>query len=245
MDNKDQQKDEIDLLMNIVPDKLEIEQDDPNYILKIKIIGSVDEPKMQFELKITLQDDYPTIEPEIELYETNNFIAGTKLEKMRENLSDICKEYIGMPVVYQLYEAVQTFADEEEQIIINEQIKLEKEEEEEQKRIEEKLRKEEEELLQQQTYTPVTKELFDEWYINFIKEQNSKKIIKESDKRPSGREFFLNKKLNLEVEDVKEGEIAAEKVEEGEQVDEQFEAEIFEEDINDIDFDNDDNLEDL
>lgn len=41
--------------------------------------------------------------------------------------------------------------------------------------MEQKLKEEEEKLIQQRTYTPVTKELFDEWYKNFIKKKEKKK----------------------------------------------------------------------
>ena len=56
------------------------------------------------------------------------------------------------------------------------QIKLE----EEQKMIEEQKRIEEEKLLESKTFTPVTKELFDEWYKNFLKKVKATSFIKPS-----------------------------------------------------------------
>ena len=144
-----------------------------------------------------------------------------------------------MTVVYQLYEAVQTFASDEEEAIINDekltQIKIE----EEKKAIEEQKRIEEEKLLESKTFTPVTKELFDEWYKNFLKKVRGGKTKTENDGRLTGREFFMNK--NIKIEDNEE-EIEREK-EDGNKIqevkEEEFNPELYEEDIDDIDFDND------
>ena len=154
-----------------------------------------------------------------------------------------------MPVIYQLYETVQTYADEEEQNIINEKEMIENKKKEELKKLEEQLKKEEEDLLQNETYTPVTPELFKEWYTKFIAEQHSKIIKRECDKRLSGREYFLNRNLKLEDnKEENEDNIEKEIIEDNKEdkiSDEEYEAEVFEEDINNIDFDNDDNIEDL
>lgn len=235
-----EQKDEIDLLQNIIPDKLKIVSDSPTFVLEITIEGNVDEPRMEFILNVDLGESYPPSPPSFTLSEENNFLGTSKLKALTNKLTEMCNDYAGMPVIYQLYEAVQSFADEEETNLVNE--KLEKIKlEEEQKILEEKKKEEEAELLENKTYTPVTKELFDEWYKAFVKKNHDLKGKKVNDGRISGREFFMNKNIKLdeneeEIEVEKEdiNKITAEKEEEN------FNPELYEEDIDDIDFDNDD-----
>lgn len=241
-ENYEAQKDEINLLENIIPDKLKISQEKPTYSLEIWIEGNVEEPKMYFELKVELPENYPNDPPKFTLTEENNFLATAKLKKLNEDLISLCSEYASMPVIYQLYEAIQTFADEEEQSIINErkkkaQIKLE----EEKKLIEAQKKEEEEKLLQNISYTPVTKELFNEWYKKFVDKIHKAKQKNLTDGKMTGREFFLNK--NIKIEEINEDEIETEKIDKKDNVEENLEginAEMFEDDIDEIDFENDD-----
>ncbi len=235
----DEQKDEVDLLQNILFDKLKIVQDLPTFSLEMTITATIDEPKMEFILLVDLPEEYPTVSPTFTLTEENNYLATAKLKGLQQKLSEICKDYLGMTVVYQLYEAVQTFASDEEEAILNDekmtQIKLE----EEQKMIEEQKRIEEEKLLESKTFTPVTKELFDEWYKNFLKKVKGTKAKSDNDGRLTGREFFMNKNIKIEEN---EEEIEAEKDDPNkiqETKEEDFNPELYEEDIDDIDFEND------
>ena len=95
--------------------------------------------------------------------------------------------------MYQLYEAVQTFASDEEEAIINDEKMTQIKIEEEKKAIEEQKRIEEEKLLESKTFTPVTKDLFDEWYKKFLKKVRGDKTKTENDGRLTGREFFMKK----------------------------------------------------
>ena len=85
----------------------------------------------------------------------------------------------------------------------------------------------------------MTKDLFDEWYKKFLKKVRGDKTKTENDGRLTGREFFMNK--NIKIEDNEE-EIEREK-EDGNKIqeakEEDFNPELYEEDIDDIDFDND------
>ena len=54
--------------------------------------------------------------------------------------------------------------------------------EEEKKAIEEQKRIEEEKLLESKTFTPVTKDLFDEWYKKFLKKVRGDKTKTENEK---------------------------------------------------------------
>ena len=58
-DHRAQQQDEIDLLQNIIFEKMKIIEEEPNYIILIEIKSDIENPKMKFNLKVTLNDEYP------------------------------------------------------------------------------------------------------------------------------------------------------------------------------------------
>ena len=215
-DYRAQQQDEIDLLQNIIFDKMKIVESEPNFKIFMEIKSDIEDPKMKFHLTVTLNEEYPDKEPTFELLEVNNYLASAKVRDLESKLSSLCQEYINMPMLYQMYECILSFADEEE-----------------------------EKLLNQRTYTPVTKELFEEWYKNFI--DKKKKERKEKDPnmdKLTGRQFFLNKNLKIEEnneEIAKKDEEEDKKIEDNKEDDNvEYNPELYEEDIGNIDFDKDD-----
>ena len=256
-ENYQTQRDELDLLQNIIFDKLTIHSESPTFSLEITTQGNVDDPKMEFSLNIDLPEDYPNISPSFTLTEDNNFLPSSKVKEIEAKLLSICTEYTGMPVIYQLYEEIQSFADAEEQKMIDEQNAEDQRIANELKLIEDKKREEELKLLESKTYTPVTKELFDEWYKSFVNKEHKKKTAQSAfdNTKLTGRQFFMNRNIKLD-DDVNEDEIEQEKVDndktkEDEQQQQQqseinnFNPELYEDDIDDIDFDNDDNIDDI
>ena len=244
-DHREQQKDEIDLLQNIIFEKMQIVQEEPNYIIFMEIKSDIENPKMKFNLTVTLNDEYPDKEPTFELLEVNNFLASVKVRELEEKLKSLCKEYIGMSMLYQMYESILSFVDEEEEKIISEEKAEELKLEEAKRLLEQKKKEDEEKLLNQRTYTPVTKELFEEWYKNFI--DKKKKERKEKDPnmdKLTGRQFFLNKNLKIEdnnEEIAKKDEEEDKKIEDNKEEDNvEYNPELYEEDIGNIDFDKDD-----
>jgi len=244
-EHREQQKDEIDLLQNIIFEKMQIVQEEPNYIIFMEIKSDIENPKMKFNLTVTLNDEYPDKEPTFELLEVNNFLASVKVRELEEKLKSLCKEYIGMSMLYQMYESILSFVDEEEEKIISEEKAEEFKLEEAKRLLEQKKKEEEEKLLNQRTYTPVTKELFEEWYKNFI--DKKKKERKEKDPnmdKLTGRQFFLNKNLKIEdnnEEIAKKDEEEDKKIEDNKEEDNvEYNPELYEEDIGNIDFDKDD-----
>ena len=244
-DHREQQKDEIDLLQNIIFEKMQIVQEEPNYIIFMEIKSDIENPKMKFNLTVTLNDEYPDKEPTFELLEVNNFLASVKVRELEEKLKSLCKEYIGMSMLYQMYESILSFVDEEEEKIISEEKAEELKLEEAKRLLEQKKKEEEEKLLNQRTYTPVTKELFEEWYKNFI--DKKKKERKEKDPnmdKLTGMQFFLNKNLKIEEnneEIAKKDEEEDKKIEDNKEEDNvEYNPELYEEDIGNIDFDKDD-----
>ena len=244
-DHRAQQQDEIDLLQNIIFDKMKIVESEPNFKIFMEIKSDIEEPKMKFHLTVTLNEEYPDKEPTFELLEVNNYLASAKVRDLESKLSSLCQEYINMPMLYQMYECILSFADEEEEKLLKEEKEIQKKLEEERRIMEEKLKEEEEKLVQQRTYTPVTKELFDEWYKNFIKKKREEKKEKEpNSNKLTGRQFFLNR--NLKIEENDEDKIKKDEEEEKKEEDNkdeenvEYNPELYEEDIGNIDFDKDD-----
>ena len=243
--NRDQQQDEIDLLQNIIFDKMKIVESEPNFKIFMEIKSDIPEPKMKFHLTVTLNDEYPDKVPTFELLEVNNYLASSKIRELESKLSSLCEEYINMPMMYQMYECLLSFADEEEEKLLKEE-KEEQKRLEEQKLLEQKMKEEEEaKLIQQRTYTPVTKELFDEWYKNFLKKKREEKKEKETNSQKlTGRKFFLNRNLKIEeteVDKAKKDEEEDKKIEDNKDEENvEYNPDLYMEDIENIDFDKDD-----
>jgi len=244
-ENREQQQEEIDLLQNIIFDKMKIVESEPNFKIFMDIKSDVSDPKMDFHLTVTLNEEYPNKEPSFELLEVNNFLASSKVKELEEKISSLCEEYINMPMIYQMYECVLSYADEEEEKLKNEEKKEQMKLEEEKRLLELKRKEEEEKLIEHRTYTPVTKELFDEWYKNFIKKKREEKKEKETNSNKlTGRQFFLNK--NLKIEDNEEDKVKRDEEEENkisenkEEDNVEYNPELYEEDIGNIDFEKED-----
>ena len=244
-DHRAQQQDEIDLLQNIIFDKMKIVESEPNFKIFMEIKSDIEDPKMKFHLTVTLNEEYPDKEPTFELLEVNNYLASAKVRDLESKLSSLCQEYINMPMLYQMYECILSFADEEEEKLLKEEKEIQMKLEEEKRQMEQKLKEEEEKLIQQRTYTPVTKELFDEWYKNFIKKKREEKKEKEpNSNKLTGRQFFFF--INLKIQENDEDKIKKDEEEEKKEEDNkdeenvEYNPELYEEDIGNIDFDKDD-----
>ena len=118
--NYDQQLEEIEILKNILPEKVTILKSEPNFNIQIEIEGENDEeePFKTFYLEIFLNNNYPEKSPRFKIYEANDCINDKRKEMLIKKLDDYCEENIGMSVIYQLYEIVKEFADEEEKIAL-------------------------------------------------------------------------------------------------------------------------------
>ena len=121
-------------------------------------------------------------------------------------------------------------------------------EEEKKKKYEDKLKSMEKELIETRTYTPVTRENFEVWFKKFYSEQMKGKEKKiEQEQRQTGREIFMNMKnlksgeglTEADEGDTEDREEETTKVENEDQKENPivFDAEAFEENIDDIDFD--------
>ena len=124
--NYEQQLEEIELLQNILLEKVKIIKDEPNFNIQIEIEG--DNPNQEeafktFYLEVELNNDYPEKPPKLKVYEANDNLNDKNKEIIMKKLEEYCQENIGIPLIYQLYEMVKEFADEEEKISIKEEKK--------------------------------------------------------------------------------------------------------------------------
>lgn len=250
--NYDAQKDEIELLKNILFDQLNIVEEVPNFDLEISIAPDVDEdPKIELQLKMSLPDDYPDTAPEFEVLEESHHLASVKIKSLTEKIKAFIEDNLGMPMVYQIYEMVKDFANEQEENLNHEFMSQLTLEEENKKKMAEKLSGLDN-LIENRTFTPVSKDNFEDWFKKYYAEINKgKEKKKEEEKRLSGREYFMKMKME-KIEnygDLDEGEEDDVKVSNEDTSEKEeamfFDAEAFEENIDDIDFDQEVDVDDI
>ena len=124
--NYEQQLEEIEILQNILLEKVKIIKDEPNFHIQIEIEGdnpNQDETFKTFYLEVQLNNDYPEKPPKLKIYEANDNLSDKNKEIIMKKMEEYCQENIGMPMIYQLYEIMKEFADEEEKISIKEEKK--------------------------------------------------------------------------------------------------------------------------
>ena len=122
--NYDQQIEEIELLKNIIPEKITILKEEPNFNIQLEIeANDIEDPIKKFILIIYLNYNYPEQSPEFKIYEINNNLSDQSENDIKNKLIEYCNENIGFPVIYQLYEMCQEFANEQEKIKITEEEK--------------------------------------------------------------------------------------------------------------------------
>ena len=117
--NYEQQEEEIEVLKNILPEKVTILKSEPNFHIQIEIEGEnpeEEEPFKTFYLEIFLNNSYPEKAPRIKVYEANDCLNEKRKDMLIKKLDEYCKENEGISMIYQLYEIVKEFADEEEKI---------------------------------------------------------------------------------------------------------------------------------
>jgi len=105
--NYETQKDEIELLRNILFEKMTVLEEMPQFIIQIDLNPDiVEEAILNFIITSTLIPEYPEKEPQIEIEETTNNLPSSKISKLKEEIANFCKENCGMPMIYQIYEMI-------------------------------------------------------------------------------------------------------------------------------------------
>merc|ERR1719348_960779 len=178
---------------------------------------------MWIVLKFTFPDKYPEEAPDIEFEQEDN-VGDQHLEELKQHLSGVAEENLGMAMVFTIVSEVIQWLGE-----LNDRLKHEAEE-----AIRRQKELDEEEERKKLEGTKVTIESFLAWKAEFDAEMAAKKDIKEKskqDKKKSGRELFMTDRT-LDDSDVK---FLAETGDTAITVDES----LFE-DLDDLDIDDDD-----
>lgn len=105
--NYDTQKDEIELLKNILFEKMTILEELPHFVIQIDLSPDIlEENILDFIITFTLIPEYPDKDPMIEIEETTNNLPSSKIAKLKEDIANFCQENFGMPMIYQIYEMI-------------------------------------------------------------------------------------------------------------------------------------------
>ena len=109
-ENYETQKDEIELLKNILFEQIEIFDEFP-YDFEITIKPDIIEtPVLVLKMKISFTEEYPNSEPKFEIYDDSNYLASNKIKIINENVKIFIQENIGFAMIYQIYELVKVFS---------------------------------------------------------------------------------------------------------------------------------------
>ena len=109
-ENYEAQKDEIELLKNILFEQIEIFDESPfefEITIKPDIIES---PVLTLKLKISFTEDYPNSEPRFEIYDDSNYLASNKIKTIYDSIKNFILENIGFAMIYQIYELVKVYS---------------------------------------------------------------------------------------------------------------------------------------
>ena len=234
--NYETHKDEVELLKNILFEQLKIIEEIPNFIIEVDVKPDKDEPKLDFKIKLSLPNEYPDSSPIFEVTDLSNHLSSTKLKLVNDRIKTLISENLGMPMVYQIVEIVKEFANEMEEVMQLEHISKITIEEEKQRKYMQKIQNND--LIETKSFTPVTKEGFETWFKKFY-EKSKKNKPKQIEGAQTGREYFMNLK-NIKMEEL---DIDEDKFEQEENLNNEedkalyFDEGAFDENINDIDFD--------
>jgi hypothetical protein len=243
--NYETHKDEIEILKNILFDDLTIAEEHPLFKLELNLKADISDPKILLKVFIELIEDYPNQPPTYSIIDDSNYLPSKNIREISGKISEMIKENSGFPVIYQMYEMLKEFVNNEENSLKAEnemrEKKIEEEKEKEKKRHEMEMS-----LLETKSFTPVNKETYEKWFKAYIDEINKKnKNKKKADEiaaRTSGREFFMNMKnpKDIEAEEKLEEEIENSSNNTGTGKDDDvlfYDQQAFDEDIDNIDFD--------
>lgn len=243
--NHEAHKDEIEILKNILFEEMQIVEEEPIYKLELTLKADSSDAKIHLKVNIDMIEEYPEQPPVYSMTDTSNYLPSKNIRDFILKIDEMIKENTGFPVIYQMYEMMKEFVN-------NEESALKAETEQKAKKIEEAKEKariqEEMALLETRTFTPVNKETYEKWFKSYMDEINKgKKNKKKTDEiaaRFSGREYFMNlknpkdsetEKLEEEGEDIEPSENKPEEnAKEGDVL--FYDQQAFDEDIDNIDF---------
>jgi hypothetical protein len=105
-ENYEAQKDEIELLKNILFDQMEVHDECP-FNIEISVKPDILEvPILHLKLNIIFTEDYPNAEPTFEIHDESNCLASHKIKTINEKVREFVQENLGFAMIYQIYELI-------------------------------------------------------------------------------------------------------------------------------------------
>lgn len=108
-ENYEAQKDEIELLKNILFDQMEVHDECPFNIEISAKPDILENPTLHLKLNITFTEEYPNAEPEFEIHDESNCLPSNKIKTISEKIKSFIQENLGFAMVYQIYEMVKVY----------------------------------------------------------------------------------------------------------------------------------------
>jgi hypothetical protein len=242
--NYEAHKDEIEILKNILFEELKVVEEHPEFKLELTLKADTSDPKILLKVHIEMIEEYPEKPLVYSIMDDSNYLPSKNIREVSAKIAEMITENTGFPIIYQLYEMLKEFVNNEENSFKaeTEQNAKKVEEAKEKARIELEMN-----LLETKSFTQVNKESYEKWYKGYMDELNkknkNKKKLDEIAARTSGREFFMNLKnpKDIEAEEKLEEEIEGDTQGTGKEDDVLFyDQQAFDEDIDNIDFGADD-----
>ena len=108
--NYDTQKDEIEILSNILFEQIKIIKEEPFYEFEIQIIPDAinEEPsKIKIIFSVTFNNEYPNSLPKFDIVDKSHYVSSKDINMLKDKIIKYhTEESIGMPVIYQAYEMI-------------------------------------------------------------------------------------------------------------------------------------------
>jgi len=106
--NYDTQKDEIEILSNILFEQIKIIKEEPFYEFEIVIIPDISEtPKIKIIFSVTFNNDYPNSLPTFDIVDKTHHVSSNDISVLKNRITKYhTEESVGMPIIYQAYEMI-------------------------------------------------------------------------------------------------------------------------------------------
>lgn len=188
-DYAEDQKNEIEALQSIYPDEIEILEEEPQYMFKIKVVPqdaeNFPDHAMSAEIQFSYTSDYPDSAPLIEFVSNDNMDDG-QLDSLMDLMKTQAEENLGMAMIFTLISAVQEHMTDMMEKAAKDKVEAE----------ERRVREEEEAERKRFEGTRVTVETFMAWKLKFDAEIAEMRRLKGYDdsaaKKPTGKALFLS-----------------------------------------------------
>jgi len=105
--NYDTQKDEIEILSNILFEQLKIIKEEPFYEFEIAIVPDTEEPKIKIVFYVSFTEEYPNSLPKFDIQDKTHYVSSKEINMLKDKIIKYhTEESCGMPIIYQAYEMI-------------------------------------------------------------------------------------------------------------------------------------------